>query len=73
MSTPNRNYTVNDYQQFFNDINFPVGHELRLNTKDLIYDLHPPEVELHSLYGINLKTPASFIYSKVLSHLFFNF
>ena len=65
VSTPSRNYTVNDYEQFFTDINFKTGHELRSNTEHLIYDLNPPQVELHSLYGTNLKTPAGFIYSKV--------
>lgn len=62
VQTPNRNYTVNDYEQFFNDINYKTGHELRENTKDLIYDLNPPDVEVHALYGIDVKTPAGFIW-----------
>jgi len=64
VQTPSRNYTVNDYEQFFNDINYKTGHELRENTKDLIYDLNPPDVEVHALYGIDVKTPAGFIWKK---------
>lgn len=65
VQTPNRNYTVNDYEQFFHDINYRTGYELRKNTKDLIYDLNPPEVEVHTLYGVDVKTPAGFIWNKV--------
>ena len=64
VSRPNKNYTVNDYEEFFRDLNYPDGYELRRNTQDLIYDLQPPMVELHSLYGVNVKTPESFVYPK---------
>lgn len=64
VQTPNRNYTVHDYEDFFNDINYPTGYELRKTTKDLIYDLNPPDVEVHALYGVDLKTPAGFKWDK---------
>ncbi len=65
VSTPNRNYTVNDYEQFFIDLNHQDGYEMRLNTKDLIIELNPPEVEIHTIYGTGLKTPESFSWDKV--------
>lgn len=64
VSRPGRNYTVNDYEQFFRDLNYEDGYELRKNTEFLVYDMKPPQVELHCLYGVNLKTPESFIYTK---------
>jgi hypothetical protein len=59
LSTPDRNYTVNDYKQFFDDINYPLGYEYREVTKNLVYDLQPPHVETHCLYGVGLNTPSN--------------
>jgi lysophospholipase-3 len=64
VSRPGRNYTVKDYKQFFEDLNFQTGFEMREDTKGLIYDLEPPNVELHCLYGVNMKTPEGFTYAK---------
>ena len=44
-SRPGRNYTVNDYEQFFKDIGYELGYTLRKNTEHLIDDLKPPNVE----------------------------
>lgn len=46
VSTAVRNYTVNDYQAFFKDINHMDGWKVRQLTKGLIYDLEPPNVEV---------------------------
>lgn len=62
MSRPSRNYTVNDYQQFFQDIGYEIGYEIHKDTKDLIYDLNPPNVEIHCLYGYNVSTGDRYIY-----------
>lgn len=64
VSTPDRNYTVTDYEQFFKDLDHIDGYEMRQNTKDLIVELNPPDVEIHTLYGVGLKTPASFNWDK---------
>ncbi|CAF0721102.1 unnamed protein product [Brachionus calyciflorus] len=64
VTTPFRNYTVYDYEDFFNDIGYPLGNEMRKNTERLIYHFEPPNVESHFLYGTGLKTPESFTYLK---------
>jgi lysophospholipase-3 len=64
VSRPSRNYTVNDYQQFFSDLGFDTGYLMRKNTEKLVYDLIAPQVELHCLYGVGMKTPEQFIYPK---------
>ena len=64
VSTPLRNYTVNDYEDFFNDIGFPTGLQYRKDTSHLVYDLKAPHVETHCIYGVGLKTAESFVYKK---------
>lgn len=64
VSTPSKNYTVNNYEEFFNDIGYPLGFEMRKITEKMLYSLKPPQVESHFLYGVGLKTPESFTYLK---------
>ena len=45
VSRPSRNYTVNDYEQFFKDIGYDLGYTLKQNTDHLIANLKPPNVE----------------------------
>lgn len=44
-------YTVNDYQQFFRDIDYPTGYEMWLDVKNLTSHMTPPGVEVHCLHG----------------------
>lgn len=64
VKTPERVYTVNDYDDFFKDIGFPLGIKLRKLVKDRIYPLsaHAPHVPMHCLYGTGVHTPASYIF-----------
>ncbi|CAF1525460.1 unnamed protein product [Adineta steineri] len=61
--SPKRNYTVHDYQDFFNDINYPTGYEYWLNNKGLLDELKPPEVELHEIYSSQMPTPGVLLYN----------
>jgi len=61
---PTRNYTVRQYKEFFDDINFPTGYEYWLNNKDLLKELEPPGVELHELYSSQMPTPGVLLYDK---------
>lgn len=60
--TEHRNYTVNDYEDFFHDINYPNAWQMRLDTRNLTYDLQPPDVSLHCLHGSGLPTLATLVY-----------
>lgn len=66
VKTPKRVYTVNDYDEFFKGIGFPLGSKLRKLVKNRIYPLtaHAPNVPLHCLYGTGVHTPGSYIFRK---------
>ncbi len=61
---PYRNYTVHDYQQFFTDVDFPTGYNMRLDTASLIGSLAAPGVEMHCVHGRGVNTPQRLIYSQ---------
>jgi len=61
--SPIRNYTVNQYKEFFDDIKYPTGYEYWLNNKDLLDATRPPEIECHELYGTQMPTPGVLLYN----------
>ena len=62
--TPERSYTVNDFDTFFKDIGFPLGKTLRRLVSDITYPLtaHAPNVTVHCLYGNGVDTAESFTF-----------
>ena len=66
VTTKSRNYTVNDYQEFFLDINFAIGYEMFKDTKLLLKNLTPPGVEVHCLYGTGIDTAEQLVFSKTI-------
>ena len=64
--TPERSYTVNDYDEFFKDISFPLGITLQNLVENITYPLtaHAPNVTIHCLYGIGVKTAESFTFGE---------
>ncbi|XP_052822895.1 phospholipase A2 group XV [Octopus bimaculoides] len=64
VSRPGRNYTVKDYKQLFEDLNYTAGYEMRKDTENLVKNLHPPGVEIHCIYGVNIPTPATYQYDE---------
>ncbi|GFQ78904.1 phospholipase A2 group XV [Trichonephila clavata] len=55
MITEKKNYTVKDFYDFFQDIQFPDGYEMVKDTYPFTQmGLNPPGVEVHCLYGSNV-------------------
>jgi len=50
-----KDYTVNDIEDFFQNLNYTTGLEMWKDTKDFLA-LEPPNVETHCLIGTDLQT-----------------
>lgn len=61
--TPDRNYTAWDYEALFNDIGYPRGYDMFLETKDLAAPLIPPNITTYCYYGYDYPTPLQFKYT----------
>eukprot|EP00064_Thunnus_orientalis_P006451 superscaffoldBa00000670_g6469 len=64
ISTPSFNYTHQDYQRFFTDINFEDGWHMWEDTRNLTGDLQHPGVEVWCMYGVGLPTVVTYIYDE---------
>ncbi|CAJ1057536.1 phosphatidylcholine-sterol acyltransferase [Xyrichtys novacula] len=64
ISTPTFNYTNQDYQRFFTDVNYEDGWYMWEDTKNLTRDLIPPGVEVWCMYGVGFPTPVTYIYDE---------
>lgn len=51
-----RNYTYSQLNEFFNDIKYPNGWEMRKDNQKFVENFAPPNVEIHCLYGLGLNT-----------------
>lgn len=51
-----KNYTVKNYKDFFQDINYPVGYEMWLDVHNLTSPLDAPGIEVHCLHGSRVNT-----------------
>ncbi|KAM8717314.1 hypothetical protein ACLKA7_004076 [Drosophila subpalustris] len=63
-TTPSRNYTMAQLEQFFNDIDYKTGWEMRKDTMRYTQNFSPPDVELHCLYGDGVSTVERLQYKK---------
>uniref|UniRef100_A0A1B0C7T2 AB hydrolase-1 domain-containing protein n=1 Tax=Glossina palpalis gambiensis TaxID=67801 RepID=A0A1B0C7T2_9MUSC len=50
VKTPKRSYTMGQLEQFFNDLGFRNGWEMRKNTMRYVLNFNAPDVELHCIY-----------------------
>ncbi|CAH0389323.1 unnamed protein product [Bemisia tabaci] len=64
IETESRNYTLEDYEDFFNDISYPTGWEMRKDVHKYAQRFAPPGVEVHCLHGYGVNTVEKMIYKK---------
>ena len=64
VETEGKNYTVEDYQQFFNDLSEPNGWLMREDTAGLLAGLPAPGVEVFCLHGEGVDTVEKLVYKE---------
>ena len=65
VSTPRRNYTIDDMEQLFDDASISDGVGMWQNVNKLVHAFEqPPGVEVHNLHGVNVSTESAFVYAK---------
>ena len=62
--TPQRSYSALDYQCLFDDIGYPRGYDMFLETIQLTSSLIPPNVTTFCYYGCDVPTPIQFRYTE---------
>uniref|UniRef100_A0A914VNE4 Uncharacterized protein n=1 Tax=Plectus sambesii TaxID=2011161 RepID=A0A914VNE4_9BILA len=63
-SSPERNYTLANLEQFFTDINFEDGYRMYKQNAFMLGNLSGPGVEVHCIYSLGMDTPERFEWSK---------
>lgn len=56
VSTKSRNYTHSQLEEFLTDIGYPIGWEMRKDNLKYVENFTGPNVEIHCLYGSQIKT-----------------
>ncbi|CAH2989007.1 unnamed protein product [Chilo suppressalis] len=56
VQTDKFNYTINDFQKLFTDMELPNAWEMRKDTQRFTADFGAPGVEVHCIYGYNIST-----------------
>ena len=54
--TRTRNYTYSQLQDFFEDLGYPAGWEMRKDNLQYVSDFSAPNIEIHCLYGSKINT-----------------
>jgi len=63
IQTPLRNFTVDDYAEFFAAINYTVGNDMMERMNSTEYALDHPGVPVHCFYSRGIPTPDRLVYS----------
>ncbi|TPP56027.1 Phosphatidylcholine-sterol acyltransferase (Lecithin-cholesterol acyltransferase)/ Phospholipase A [Fasciola gigantica] len=64
MITPTRNYSSNDYEHFFRDMNYTIGYQMYLDIKNRFDGFKAPTGvdEIYCVHGTQVDTPHQIIY-----------
>ncbi|RCN34756.1 Lecithin:cholesterol acyltransferase [Ancylostoma caninum] len=63
-STDTKNYTLANVEEFFQDINYPLGWDQYKVAAQMNGNLDPPGVKVHCIYGTGIATPERFSWAK---------
>ena len=61
MKSATRNYTINDYDDFFKDIDYSIAIQMKAAVPP-IFDPSPPNVPVLCLHGSGVNTPVTYKY-----------
>ena len=61
--TPNRNYTANDYESLFTDIEYEQGFEMYTVTAAITVGFPAPNAPVYCFYGTGIDTPKTVVYN----------
>ncbi|XP_055848995.1 phospholipase A2 group XV-like [Episyrphus balteatus] len=64
VEAPSRTYSVAQLEDFFNDIDYRDGWEMRKDNIKYSLNFAPPDVEMHCLYGSGVPTVEKLVYKK---------
>jgi len=64
VQTSSTNYTVEDYQRFFSDLDEPLAWNMREDTMRLLPGLPAPGVEVFCIHGSGVKTTKMLVYGE---------
>ena len=67
LTTPNRTYTANDYEDLFTDIRYPQGYQMYQGIVPINENYPAPRVATYCFYGTNVSTPESYTYDNGLN------
>ncbi|XP_070506922.1 lysosomal phospholipase A and acyltransferase-like isoform X2 [Chironomus tepperi] len=56
VSTPSRNYTHSQLNEYFTDLGYPTAWEMRKDNLKFVENFAPPNVEIHCLYSTKMPT-----------------
>ncbi|CAB3230343.1 unnamed protein product [Arctia plantaginis] len=62
VQTDKFNYTIQDFQKLFTDMELPNAWEMRKDTEKYTKDFSAPGVEVHCIYGYNVSTVERLVY-----------
>lgn len=64
VETKGRKYSIKNYRQLFNDIDYNVGYNMWMDVRNITYDLTAPGVEVYCIHGTGHDTISKLIYDK---------
>ena len=64
VTTPRRNYTAHDYDDYFKDVGNEIGRELFENIRHESYDMDHPGVDTYCVYSYGTDTPNQLVFDE---------